>query len=437
MRLAACLLVVAAACNSQTGTIDVTLTTAPGSALLDSVETLKLVLTNPHQTQTATRTNGTFSIELDLNADTGDTGALIIDGLDAAGNLVATGDSPPFPIGALDASIVVYMAPPNSIGASPAQLAVARSRVAAGTLSYGAIFAGGTDATGAPSDTLEIYNAFTHTMIPGLALPSPRTGIALGVGTSTFVYLFGGDDATGAATSTALRFDTSIAPNGTYLDLTDKTGFERADQSALTLDNEAFVITGTPPGVLSGADGSMTALTGVPSLPAAGASVIDSSGDVTVITADASGVTRFRNSAFDTIAAPAAARDGASVVALDNGKIGVVCGGPDMIVIDAAAATTQTFPMLPSTPRTGCAVASTASFLVVAGGTLAAGGVATTAEIFDAMTFAPVTTQPLIVPRTNAIALALPNGQVLIAGGLDATGAPTATIELFTPAPAE
>jgi len=37
------------------------------------------------------------------------------------------------------------------------------------------------------------------------------------------------------------------------------------------------------------------------------------------------------------------------------------------------------------------------------------------------------------VPRTHAVAHALPNDQILIAGGLDAAGAPVGTLELFTP----
>ena len=435
MKLAGCMLA-GAACQGQTGTIDVTLTTAPGSTVLDAVETLELILTNPQQITTATRSGGGFSLELDLDA-TSDTGSLIVDGLDASGSLVATGQSPPFPLGALDASIAIYMAPPNSIGASPSTLSIARDRLAIGPLSYGAILAGGRDATGAASDALEIYNAFDHTIIAGLALLAPRAGLALGVGTTTFVYLFGGDDATGTATAGAWRFDTSIAPNGVYVDLGDKTGFERADQAALTLDDETFLVTGSPVGILSGNDGSMTARTEVASLPATGASVFGSDGTPVVITAGASGVTRFRDDMFDTLAVPAAARDGSTVIAMISGKVGVVCGGADTIRIDAAAGTAETFPMLPSELRTGCAAASTASYVVIAGGTLASGDVATTAEIYDATTLALITTQPLVVPRTGASATALPNGQVLIAGGVDATGAPTATLELFTPAPPE
>jgi len=53
------------------------------------------------------------------------------------------------------------------------------------------------------------------------------------------------------------------------------------------------------------------------------------------------------------------------------------------------------------------------------------------------VTLAPLASLPLVVPRTGASALALPNDQILIAGGTDAAGAPIDTLELFTPAPAE
>ena len=61
------------------------------------------------------------------------------------------------------------------------------------------------------------------------------------------------------------------------------------------------------------------------------------------------------------------------------------------------------------------------------------GSLATTAEIYDATSLALVATQPLVVPRTGATATAMPNGQIMIAGGVDATNAPIGTIELFTP----
>jgi len=88
---------------------------------------------------------------------------------------------------------------------------------------------------------------------------------------------------------------------------------------------------------------------------------------------------------------------------------------------------------VPATPRTDCAAAATSRHLVIAGGT----GALDSVEVFDATTLALVATATLTVPRTGASALALPNGQVLIAGGTDGSGAPIETLELFTPEPSE
>lgn len=421
MRLAA--IALAAGCTGTVGTVSVSLVTAPGSTVLDAVQTLRLTVTNPRQVTTASRTASGFAIVIDLPA-TGDAGALIVDGLDGGGALVATGASPAFPVGAIDAKIAVYMAAPNTIGAAPVMLPAPVAGFAAGTLSYGALFAGGLDATGAPSDKVAIYNAFDHTLLGGLPLPGPRAGIALGVGAGPDVYLFAGRDAASNPTGTAWRFDTSVAPSGQYLDYGDKAGFARTGQVALPIGNESFLISGTPVAELSGLDGSMVARNEVPTLPAAGATIVAGDGVTTTLFVGAAGVIRFRNGAFDTL--PVAGRDGANVVGLPGGKLLVVCGGPDALRIDAATGTAETFPGLPTTPSNGCAVAATSRFVVIVTGA--------TAEIYDAGTLAPVTTAPLVVARTGAAAIALPNGQILIGGGVDPSGAPTAILELFTPA---
>ena len=86
----------------------------------------------------------------------------------------------------------------------------------------------------------------------------------------------------------------------------------------------------------------------------------------------------------------------------------------------AATGTAETFPNVPSTSTTGCALAATSRHVLVASGA--------TAEIYDAATLALVAAVPLVVARTSGSATALPNGQILLAGGAD-----TATLELFTP----
>jgi hypothetical protein len=126
-------------------------------------------------------------------------------------------------------------------------------------------------------------------------------------------------------------------------------------------------------------------------------------------------------------------RADARAVALPGGKLGLVCGSTELVRVDAATLAAETFVGIPTAARTGCAAAVTSRHLVIAGG-MSATGVEGTVEVYDAATLAPVASGTLAVPRHDAIAIVLANDQVLIAGGLDADGQPTATLELFTPA---
>ncbi len=55
---------------------------------------------------------------------------------------LATGESPPFPVNALDAEIAIFMAAPNSMAASPIALDPPVDQLAVGALSFGVLFAG-------------------------------------------------------------------------------------------------------------------------------------------------------------------------------------------------------------------------------------------------------------------------------------------------------
>jgi hypothetical protein len=432
----AALAVMVAAC-SQNGTLSVSLVTAPGSTVLDDVQTLQLTLTSPLTTQVATREGSGFSIVLQVDTTDG-AGELIVEGLDGSGNLVAAGQSPPFPVDALDATFAIFMAAPNTMAASPAALDPPLDEMAVGSLSFGALFAGGRDASLAPSAAVTIYDGFDHTVTQGTPLPDARAGVAMGIASGVYAYMFGGTDASGSAQANDWLFDTSESSTGIFSDFGAKPGFERANQSLLQVDADDFLLTGTPAAELSDLTGIPAARGDVTSLPASGAVTTGSDGNIEAIFVDGSGVTRYQDAIdkVDTLAAPGVARDGATVIALPSGLVGVFCGGSDAAVIDAVTGDVTPIANVPSDDRvSGCAVAVNSSFVVIAGGTLGSGGVATTAEIYDASTFTLIATTPLVVPRTDATALALPNDQILVAGGDDQNGAPIATIELFTPLP--
>jgi hypothetical protein len=148
--------------------------------------------------------------------------------------------------------------------------------------------------------------------------------------------------------------------------------------------------------------------------------VLASDGVITALFAGDTGLVRYRDGMFDTL--DPTPRTGAVVVALPGGKLAVVCGGPTLRV-DAATGAIETFS---THAETGCAAAATRRHLVIALGSAV--------EIDDVTTLGPVASATLAVPRTGASAIALPNDQVMIAGGLDGSGAPVAAIDLFTPA---
>jgi hypothetical protein len=426
-----------AACT-QSGTITVSLVESPNSTLLDGVQTLQLTLTDPLTTETATRIGSGFAISISVDANES-AGQLIAEGMDGGGNVLAVGESPLFPVDALDATIAIFMAPPNSVTASPVVLDPAVDEVGVGQLSYGVVLAGGRDASGAPSDVVTIYDAYSQAAQPGTALPAARAGLAIGVEAGTYAFMFGGTDASGSAQANDWYFDTSASTAGVVTDFGAKPGFERTGQIMVQVDADDFMLTGSPAAELSDLSGVPTARTDVSSLPTAAAVTTGSDGNFEAIFVDGSAVTRYRdaNDTFDTLTAPGVARDGASVVALPTSLIGVFCGSSDAATIDPISGAVVDVPSVPSVARaSGCAVAATAQILVIAGGMLADGsGVATTAEIYDAVTLAPIATAPLVVPRTNATAIPLGNGQIVIAGGSDQNGAPIATIELVTPMP--
>ena len=425
-------LAVLAACDGATGTISIGLTTAPGSHVLDPATRLRVSLTDPPLSYEVDRHGDGFDLAFDLDA-TSTTGSIVVEGLDASGALVAAGQSPPFPFAAINANVVIYVAAPMTIAPAPLALTPARSDIAAAALPYGAIFAGGRDAAGAPSDAIAIYNVYNHTLAGGLAMPVSRSALVIAVDAGGGVYLYGGLGADGNPIATLLRFDTTIAPSGSYAMLGELPGFARSREIAVRTAADRFLVTGTPPVEL--AAGSLAARTEIASLPPIGASVTPADGIPTALFLGGdTGLVRFRKDAFDMLAGDTRAR--AAIAPLPGGKLVVIGGGDattpalSALVVDAETGTVTTIAGALSTGRYAPAVAATARHLVVAGGVDATGAPIGTADILDATTLAPIATVPL-TPRAGTTAFSLANDQVLIAGGNEATD----LLELFTPPP--
>ena len=81
-----------AACTGSTGTIQLELTAAPGSNVIEAVQRLRVTLTDPPFVTEAVRTDNGFNILIDVEAS-GTAGTLIVEGFDDNDSLVATGMS--------------------------------------------------------------------------------------------------------------------------------------------------------------------------------------------------------------------------------------------------------------------------------------------------------------------------------------------------------
>jgi len=399
-----------AACNAQNGTISLSMVTAPGATVLDAAQSLTVTITNPVQTITAQR--GSDGFDLDFQIDpSGASGAIAIDAFDANDARIATGRSPAFPISAIDATVKVYMAAPRTIGAAPTALPDALSQLGVARLNYGAAFVGGKTVAGAPSGDLTIYNAYDHSVTAAVPLAMPVFGPAVAAGASGLLFIFGGTDATGAPTGTVNRFDATVAPSGQYTFLSNHPELARTGQTMVRTNADELLVTGAPVAQLTQLGSTIAALPAPASLPVGDASY--AGGVYTAVFADG---TRFRDDAIDRVTAPAHAY---AVTALGDG---FAIAGDTLALGDGTTGA-------PTTARTNAAVAGSDRYLLIAGGD---GAAMATADLYDAQ-LAPVATLPLVVPRTGASAVPLPNGQILIVGGVDASNAPIATIELFTP----
>ena len=421
-------LALVAACSGETGTIQLGFTTAPGSTLLDSVQRLRVTLTAPRQVLEAERVNGTFEIVLDVEAS-GFPGAVLVEGFDASDQLVVAGATPPFPVAAINARIVVYLAPPMSIALAPERLPAARFGVGTTALSYGVAIAGGRNLDNTITDDIFIYNSYDHTLLEGAPLPSPRYAPTLATGANDAVYVLGGFDANSVATGTVFRFDTTAPPNGTYMTLAEHPELARGGELAVPLALEHHIITGSP--AIDMQFGGLVERPEVGSLYPAGASVTVNR--ITYAVIGGSPIVRFFADRF--LPTTESSDPLSTAVALPGGRVAFVSVGNtrDLLVIDAETGESSRAVDALSVPRLGAAVAATARHVVVAGGNDGVDGEPhPTADILDAETLALVTTIPCL-PRRAALATAFLNGQVIIIGGVPDTMA--TEIELFTPPP--
>ncbi len=427
-----------AGCIGEDGLLSVKVVTAPESTLMSSVVKIRMILTQPRKVVEAQRqADGGFSLSLEVSADSSSNSQLLVEGYDENERLIAYGSSPPFAVNPTNASLAIYLAPPLSIGEAPVKLPVERNELGAATLTYGAIFIGGRDNNNAVRGEVEIYNAYNHTLVSGMPLPMPRAAAAVGTLIDGRAFIVGGESGSGAVAG-GWQFDTNAAPSGSYSELVS-TAAARVGARAVAITTGRFFLTGSPPADLDALTGTVTPLPSAPTLPSEMVSVAKEN-EVVAIGVGAT-VVRFRNATFEQLSIPSALRTDHSVVAMADGNVAVIGGRQggedtgDVVKIDPLTGMGTVLPDLLITPRHAAAVARAGNYIVVAGGIGGATQILSDAELLDATTLEHLGTIPLVGPRAHASALPLPNGQVLIVGGVLGNGRVADRIELFTGEP--
>jgi hypothetical protein len=440
--LGACLLLAAlASCTGENGTIGITVVGAPDSEILPNIERIRATFTNPVKTFEGTRgSDGSLDLSIELLADSR-VGDIIVEGYNASDALIAVGRAGPLPLNAINAEIVVYMAPPLSVAEAPVVLDPPRSLPGSAAASFGVLLAGGLGADG-PIATVDVYSTYLHSMQSGLDMPAPVSDSAVVAGDRGFVYMVGGSNEAGEAVADSYAFDTTIAPSGRYRELVVAEENARSGASTAIVGEELFIVSGNPGLLLDGFSGTARALLNGEDL-------------------DGPAVTLFSENNLQVVFAGSGVSEGAAIY--EAGQIRRL-GAPDELLMrekhrgvslpsnealflggsiggEAVVSAVLYKPLSGSfqpinllvTPRNNPAVAVTDRYLVVVGGEDDDGNPVAEVEIFDVNTLEPVATGLLQVPRKNTSAQPLVNGQVLIAGGEDADGNPVGIMELFTP----
>ena len=437
--LAVCAL---AGCGGATGTFSIELVTAPGSTVLEGVTRARLTLSDPFEQVEATRDpDGKFRLSIEVPAE-GPAALVTFEGFDDAGTVVAWGRSGVLPIAAVDASVAIYVAAPMSLAPAAVSLDPPRTEIGVTRFSFGLVLVGGAAAGDVPTDEVAIYDVYSHELDRGMAAPAPRAGVVVGTGVTGYAYVFGGRGAAGP-TGTFWRYDTTVAPSGAWLELDEEPLLARSGAAIAPVGSDAYIVTGMPPVALDGLSLTATRLTSAPDL-AGTATSIERDGEVHtlfagagsgaggLVTLDADGFTQHAGVAGAARTGHGAAVTRAGTIVLAGGMLGGNATDSGLVA-DPAAATFTDLPALLSTPRTDAAIGGNGDLMLVAGGRDAAGALLSTADVIDLATGTLRATIPMVVPRTGAVAASLATGQILVLGGVDDTGAPVGTIEIFNP----
>ncbi len=467
--LAALSLLAITACGGKSGTLTLSIVVSPGDdPFADAASARITVGTSGNHITTVPVSMGHFTYKVSFKPDNS-TGPVLVEALDNSGAVIAHGQTPNLLLDAVDQGpIAVWVGRPGRVAPAAAMLATALTETASTYIpGLGILYAGGRDNTAAPTANTEIYDVFTQQIIQTAAMEQARAGgvaAALPGGVQSVVY--GGSTASGFGNASTTNgtielFDPTVGL-GVWAALPIDTFPPRAYPTKIVLSSGGIVVSG-------GVDNNGNALSSAGLINPMGAVMLSTlaspmaAGRVGHAAAaatfpDGAGAILFGGLPAGVTGMPVAERllgqgfspydvgaqenrINATATTMPNGDV-LILGGKTsagaqasgiVLTPTAPSATVTPLPAALSVAREGHTASLTGNDLVVCGGADATGTLQPTCDILDGMTYAIKATVPLATARRGASAEVMETSLVVIAGGIGVDGAPTASMEIYTP----
>jgi hypothetical protein len=466
--LAALALVAITACGGRSGTLTLNLVTSPGDDPFVDAATVRFsVGANKEHVDTVPVSMGHFSYKVSFKP-IGAPGPVLVEALDATGNIVAHGSSAYVLLDAVDEGpIAIWVGRPGRTAPAQAALPKAIAETASANINgLGILYAGGRDATGTVLADTSVYDVFTQAVITTAPMQKPRAGAAAAQVSNVHAVVYGGATSTGFGTFSTIEpsielFDPTVGV-GVWASLPIDTFPGRAYPDVTVLSSGGIIVSG-------GVDASGTAQNTAGLINPDGAiklSTLSSpmaAGRVGHAMApckfpDGDGALLFGGLPPGTTGQPVAERlNGQAFSAYDVGTqenrvdaTATLMPSGDVLVLGGTTAAgaqasglviSRTLPSATVTPlpaalsvaRSQHTAALSGADLVVCGGVDASGTVQATCDVLDSMTYARKSTIPMATGRRGHRADVMETGIIVMAAGFGADGAPLGSIEIYTP----
>lgn len=448
-------------CGGKKGSLKLNIVVSPiDDPFFDSTQVRVTIGTNQ---KTATVTQGKFSMKLDFKP-LKDPAPIVVECLDAQGNVVASGKTPSLPLVAgTSTEIAVWVARSGKIVPAKAALPAPRTDLAATTVTgLGALFAGGRDATGGPTGSTVVYNIYTHDIIETTATTTARAGAVATGATGARAMVFGGSTMGTAGSyeapvATAELFDPTVG-NGLWTPLPVEPTDARSFANVVVLGSGSALVSGglsatgqrlgTAAFLQTAGTARLTAISTPMAAPRFGHAVAAAKfpdGDGALLFgglgSDSGAVAeRLVGQSFSSYDLGIPNRDFASATPLPDGSL-LITGGKSSTGVESSAI--HVIPSTPplvtvldgllSVPRQHHTTTLAGDNVLVCGGDNDAGTVHGSCDLITAGTLQRKAVLNLSIARTKHAAVPLETGPVLIAGGVGTDGKPLAILDVYTP----